>query len=116
VTPLPGGSGVTLDYEIFNPAGPDSVRGHAEHTVVARAADGSTRMIVADIHANTVSMLRETEPGVFEAGPEGTAFPMKVVVTMPEPGVLHHHWWYARPGDEPKERDLAELSLLEPEG
>ena len=30
VTLLPGGSGVTLDYEIFNPATPDRVRGHID--------------------------------------------------------------------------------------
>jgi hypothetical protein len=28
VTPLPGDSGVTLDYEIFNPATPERIRGH----------------------------------------------------------------------------------------
>ena len=113
VTPLPGRSGVTLDYEIFNPAAPGGVRGHAEHTVLARAHGGGVLMLVADVHAPAVSVLHETEPGVFEPGPEGTPFPMKVVLSMPEPGVLHHHWWYGSPGDEAIARDLAELRLLD---
>jgi hypothetical protein len=111
VTALPGRSGVTLDYEIFNPAAPGGVRGHAEHTVIARAHGDGVIMLVADVHATAVSILRETEPGVFEPGPEGTPFPMKVVLSMPEPGVLHHHWWYGSPGQEAIARDLAELTL-----
>lgn len=35
LTPLPGRSGVALDYETFN-ANPDRVRGHHEHAVLAR--------------------------------------------------------------------------------
>ena len=37
VTPLPGSAGVTLDYEVLNPAMPDRIRGHAEHTILARS-------------------------------------------------------------------------------
>ena len=36
---------------------------------------------------------------------------MKVVVSMPEPGRLVHTWWYGRPGEEPVERDVAEVVL-----
>jgi hypothetical protein len=110
-TALPGRTGVALDYEIFNPSRPGPVRGHVEHTVIARAHGGGTIMVIADTHAGAVVVLRETEPGVFEPGPEGSPYPMKVVVSMPEPGRLHHHWWYGSPGEEATARDLAELTL-----
>ena len=109
VTPLPGGSGVTLDYEIFNPATPDRIRGHIEHTIVARAHDGPALMVIGHDHAASVAILRETSPGVFELGAEASPFPMKVEVTMPEPGQLRHSWWYGSPGEELIERDVAVL-------
>ena len=112
VTPLPGKVGVTLDYEIFNPAR-GAVRGHAEHTVLAPAHGGGTVMVIADTHAGALVTLHETEPGVFEPGPDGGPYPMKVVVAMPEPGVLHHQWWYGRPGEEAIPRDCAELTRLD---
>jgi hypothetical protein len=59
VTPLPGGSGVTLDFEL---------------------------------------------------GPEGSPFPMKVLLSVPAPGRLRHSWWYGRPGGEAIERDVSELT------
>ena len=111
VTVLPGRAGVALDYEVFNPASAGPVRGHAEHTVIARAHGGGIIMVIADTHAGAVVVLRETDPGMFEPGPEGGPYPMKVVVSMPEPGHLHHHWWYGRPGEEATARDLAELTL-----
>jgi hypothetical protein len=109
VTPLPGGSGVTLDYEVLNPAVPDRIRGHSEHTVVARTHDGGTVMVIGHEHAPSVAILRETSPGVFELGAEGSPFPMKVEVSMPEPGNLRHSWWYGAPGEEPVERDVSEV-------
>ena len=112
ITPLPGRAGVTLDYEIFNPSTGGPVRGHVEHTVVARAHGGRTVMIVADPHAGALVTLVEGDPGTFEVGTDGSPYPMKVVLSMPEPGHLHHHWWYGAPGDEPIARDLAELSLV----
>src|SRR5258706_6824580 len=98
VTPLPGGSGVTLDYEVFNPATPDRIRGHIEHTMVARTHDRGTVMVIGHDHAGSVAILRGTRPGVFEVGPEGSPFPMKVELTMPAPGQLRHSWWYGAPG------------------
>jgi hypothetical protein len=109
VTPLPGGAGVALDYEVLNPATPERLRGHVEHTMVARTHDGATVMVIAHPHAESVAILRETDPGTFELGPEGSPFPMKVVVSMPEPGRLRHSWWYGRPGGEAVERDVSEL-------
>jgi hypothetical protein len=110
VTPLPGGGGVSLDYEILNGSTPDRVRGHVEHTVLARTHDGSTVMVIAHPHADTVAILRETTPGTFELGPEGSPFPMKVELSVPGPGRLRHSWWYGRPGGEAVERDVSELT------
>jgi hypothetical protein len=112
VTPLPGDSGVTLDYEIFNPAMPDRVRGHIEHTVLARTHDGGTVMVIGHEHAPSVAILREAAAGVFELGAEGSPFPMRVELTMPEPGQLRHSWWYGRPGEDAVERDVALLRRL----
>jgi hypothetical protein len=112
VTPLPGAAGVTLDYEVFNPATPDRIRGHIEHTILGRTNDGGAVMVIGHEHANSVAILRETEPGSFELGPEGSPFPMKVVLSMTTPGHLRHAWWYGRPGEEAVERDIAELTRI----
>jgi len=112
VTPLPGGAGVTLDYEIFNPATPERIRGHVEHTVLARTHDGGTVMVIGHLHAQSVAILRETKPGTFELGAESSPFPMKVEVSMPEPGRLRHAWWYGAPGQEAIERDVAILTQM----
>ena len=110
VRPLPGGAGVILDYEVLNPAMPDRIRGHVEHTVLARTHDGGTIMVIGHPHATSVAVLRETDPGTFELGAEGSPFPMKVVMSMPEPGRLRHAWWYGPPGGAAVERDVAELT------
>jgi hypothetical protein len=110
VAPLPGGAGVSLDYEILNAVAPGPVRGHAEHTIVGRADDGSAVMVIAHTHGTGITILRETEPGTFE--PVGAVpYPMKVVVTVPAPGRLRHAWWYGSPGEELLERDVAEVEL-----
>jgi hypothetical protein len=111
VTPLPGASGVALDYEIFNPQMPENVRGHVEHTMLVRAGDGSARMVIAHPHASTAAFLRETQPGTFE--PDGAEpFPMKVVISMTGDGKLRHAWWYGRPGGEAVERDVSTLERV----
>lgn len=107
VTALPGGAGVSLDYEIVNTGGQGPALGHAEHTVIGRADDGTTVMLIAHTHGEGLSILRETEPGVFEPGDGPVPYPMKVVVSMPEPGRLRHAWWYGMPGGELAERDVA---------
>ena len=111
VSALPGGAGVSLDYEIFNAAAPGSVRGHAEHTIIGRADDGTTVMVIAHTHGEGITILRETEPGTFEPGDAPVPYPMKVVVSAPEPGALRHAWWYGSPGADLAERDVAELEL-----
>jgi hypothetical protein len=112
VTPLPGGAGVALDYEIFNAAIPDRIRGHVEHTVLARTHDGGAVMVIGHAHAQSVAILREADPGTFELGAEGSPFPMKVELTMPEPGRIRHAWWYGAPGEKAVVRDVAELTRM----
>jgi hypothetical protein len=110
VTPLPGAAGVMLDYEIFNPSTPDRLRGHVEHTLIGRSHEGPNVMVISDAHAASVAILRETEPGVFELCGEPAAYPMKVVISVPGPGRLHHAWWYGAPGEEAVERVVADLT------
>ena len=112
VAPLPGGAGVTLDYEVFNPSTPDRIRGHIEHTIVARTHEGPAVMVIGHDHAPSVAILREAEPGIFELGPEGSPFPMKVELTMPKPGQLRHSWWYGAPGEDAVERDVSILERI----
>ncbi len=112
VTPLPGNGGVTLDYEVLNPAMPERVRGHIERTMVARTHDGGTVMVVGHEHASSVAIMHETEPGIFEVGAEGTPFPMRVELSMPEPEQIRHVWWYGRPGDVAIERDVSLLTRI----
>jgi hypothetical protein len=112
VTALPGNAGVTLDYEIFNPATPQRIRGHIEHTMLARTHGGGAVMVIGHDHADSVAILRETTPGTFELGDEPSPFPMKVEVSMPEPGRLRHSWWYGSPGEDAIERDVAVLDLV----
>jgi len=113
VTPLPGQAGVTLDYEILNADMPDRIRGHVEHTIVARTHDGATLMVIGHPHANSVALLHETDAGTFELGNEGAPFPMKVELSMPEPGRLRHVWWYGRPGEDAIVRDVTELTRVD---
>ncbi len=114
VAALPGRAGVSLDYEILNGLAPGPVLGHFEHTVIGTADDGTTIMVIAHTHGQGISILRETEAGVFEPGDGPTPYPMKVVVSVPEPGRLRHAWWYGSPGEEATERDVAELELVTP--
>jgi hypothetical protein len=111
VTPLRGGAGVTLDYEIFNPANKDRIQGHAERAVIARTHAGGAVYVTGHTHADVIGILRETKPGVFELGDEPNPFPMRITLAMPEPGRLVHSWAYGMPGEEPVERDRAELTL-----
>jgi hypothetical protein len=114
VSPLPGGAGVSLDYEILNGLAPGPVLGHVEHTMIGKADDGRTVMVIAHTHGQGITILAEHEPGVFELGDGPAPYPMKVVVNVPGPGRLRHAWWYGSPGDELAERDVAELELVAP--
>jgi hypothetical protein len=110
VTPLPGRAGVTLDYEIINPSTPERLYGHVEHTMIGRSHEGPNLMVISDMHAASLAILRETDPGVFELCGAPAAYPMKVVISVPEPGHLHHAWWFGAPGEDAVERVVAELT------
>ena len=112
VAPLPGRAGVSLDYEILHGLAPGPVLGHVEHTLIGTADDGGTVMVIAHTHGAGITILRETEPGVFEPGEGPIPYPMKVVVSVPSPGQLRHAWWYGQPGGEATERDVAVLELV----
>jgi hypothetical protein len=112
VAPLPGGAGVSLDYEILNGLAPGPVLGHVEHTIVGTADDGTTIMVIAHTHGAGITILHETDPGVFEPGDGPVPYPMKVVVSVPSPGRLRHAWWYGAEGEELGERDIAELEIV----
>ena len=111
VTPLPGGAGVTLDYETFNPANESRIRGHAEHAVLGRTHGGGVILVSGHIHGSSVAVLRESDPGVFVMGDEPSEFPVAISISVPEPGKLVHSWAYGAPGEEAIERDRAELTL-----
>lgn len=106
VTALPGGAGVRLDYEVI--AGSGQV--HVEHTMIGRTPGGAV-MVIGHTHGEFLAVLRETDPGVFELGDEPSPFPMKVVLSVPEPGRIRHAWWYGAAGAAPVERDVAEVTL-----
>ena len=110
VTPLPGGAGVTLDYETFNAGQPDRVLGHAEHALIGRTHGGGAILVTGHIHGESVAVLRERGPGEFVMGDEPSAFPVAIKISVPEPGKLVHTWSYGAPGEEPIERDRAELT------
>lgn len=112
VSALPGGAGVALDYEILNGLAPGPVLGHVEHTVIGKADDGTTVMVIAHTHGEGITILRETQSGVFEPGDGPVPYPMKVVVSVPEPGKLRHAWWYGSPGEDAVERDVAQLQIV----
>jgi hypothetical protein len=113
IAALPGGNGVTLDYETFNPGNAEQVRGHAEHAVIGRTHGGGAILVTGHIHGDSVTVLRESEPGVFVMGDEPSAFPVSIRIAVPHPGTLVHSWSYGRPGEEPIERDVAELTRLD---
>src|SRR5207302_1368403 len=112
LTPLPGGTGVALDYETFNPANAERLRGHAEHAVIGRTHGGGAILVSGHIHGDAVTVLRETEPGVFVMGDEPSAFPVAVTISVPEPGKLIYGWSYGAHGEEPIERDRAKLTRI----
>ena len=114
VTKLPGGAGVSLDYEVLHAMGPGSGLGHAEHTVIGRADDGEAVMVIAHTHGEGITILRETAPGAFEPGDGPVPYPMKVVVSVPGPGRLRHAWWHGPSGGVAVERDVADLEIVSP--
>jgi hypothetical protein len=83
VSALPGGSGVTFDYEgltvLTNAERPF---GHSEHAMLARTSNGLA-LYTAHIHASVVTELRETEPGTFESVEGASPFPLAIRIEVP---------------------------------
>src|SRR5690348_7194300 len=74
VTALPGGAGVTLDYEVLTSEG---VQAHAEHAVLTRTSSGVV-LLTAHSHAPVAALVHEDpdEPGWFPAPADAAPFPM----------------------------------------
>jgi hypothetical protein len=81
--------------------------------MIGRTDDGAATMVIAHTHGAGITILQESEPGVFEPGDGPVPYPMKVVVTVPAPGRLRHAWWYGPEGGEATERDVAELEIVD---
>jgi hypothetical protein len=77
--------------------------------MIGRTHQGPAVMVISDMHAASVAILRETEPGVFELAGEVAAYPMKVVISMPDADHLRHSWWFGAPGEGAVERVVADL-------
>ena len=107
VTPLPGGSGVMMAYEVVSPT--DGVV-HHEHAVLARTTQGLA-LVTSHSHADVTTVLTETEPGYFPAA-EGTApFPMAIRLEVPEPGHLVYTWSYGWADEPLRVRDIGDVRL-----
>jgi hypothetical protein len=106
VRALPGGSGVSFDYEALSPA---NGRVHDEHAVLARTPEGLV-LLTAHSHASAATILRESSPGHFVVAGE-SPFPMAIALEVPEPGHLRYLWSYAMPGEEPQLRDVGDVTL-----
>jgi hypothetical protein len=109
VTPLPGGAGVSFDYEVLTP---DNGRNHAEHAVLARGPEGLF-IVTAHSHAPVATVVQETSAGYFLAGEDDAPFPMAIGIKVPEPGHLIYEWSYGRPGEELQVADVGDVRLVE---
>lgn len=111
VAPLPGGSGVALDYEVLTAANGCV---HAEHALVTRGPTG-VLLVTAHSHAPIVAIVAEAagEPGWFPAAEGDAPFPMAVRLEVPEPGHLIWSWSYGRPGEELQVQDVGDVRLVE---
>lgn len=110
VTRLPGGSGVSLDYEVLSP---QNGRVHAEHAVLARTPSGNV-LVTSHSHAVVASVLHETEPGYFPADTGEATFPMAIRLEVPQPGQLVYSWSYGTPGEALAVRDVGTLTIVAP--
>jgi hypothetical protein len=108
VTALPGGAGVSMDYEVLT-----STNGlvHQEHAVLARGATG-VLLMTSHSHAPIATVVREAEPGWFPAGEGDAPFPMAIRLEVPEPGHLVYSWSYGSPGEELKVADVGDVRLV----
>jgi len=107
---LPGGVGVTFDYEGLSGI-PERPVTHAEHAVLARTATGLS-LYSASIHSPVIVELREREPGYFEAVENSAPFPLAIRIEIPEPRRLTYTWLFGEPGQVPRVQNIGELALM----
>jgi hypothetical protein len=108
VTVLPGRSGVMFEYDVLSPSGG---RVHHEHAVLARTTTGLV-LVTSHSHADTTTVVTESEPGYFEP-PEGAApFPMAIRLEVPEPGHLIYTWSYGWDKEPMRVRDVGDVRLI----
>jgi hypothetical protein len=105
VTPLPGGAGVAMDYEVI--VGEAGIV-HAEHAVLTRTGGGNV-LVTTHSHAPVTAIVQETDPGWFPADASAAPFPMAVRIEVPEAGHLVYSWSYGEPGGELRVRDVGDL-------
>jgi len=107
VTPLPGGAGVAMAYEVLSA---ENGVVHNEHAVLARTPRG-LMLVTAHTHADVATVLYETEPGLFPANDGDAPFPMAIRLEVPEPGRLVYSWSYGRPGEPLVVRDVGTVRV-----
>jgi hypothetical protein len=105
ITPLPGGAGVAMDYEVI--VGQAGIV-HDEHAMVTRTG-GGTVLVTTHTHSPVTAIVAEAEPGWFPADAAAAPFPMGVRIEVPEPGHLIWSWSYASPGEELTVRDVGDV-------
>jgi hypothetical protein len=108
VTVLPGGSGVMFEYDVLSPGGG---RVHHEHSVLAKTTTGLV-LVTSHSHADTTTVISESEPGYFEASEEASPFPMAIRLEVPEPGHLIYSWSYGGGAEPMRVRDVGDVRLL----
>lgn len=111
VTALPGGGGISFDYEGLS-QDPDRPRPHVEHSVLGRTSAGLA-LYSAHSHAETLTELREVEPGYFVAVEGASPFPMAIRIEVPSESRIIYSWSYGQPGDELTVRNVADVALIE---
>jgi hypothetical protein len=111
VSALPGGSGVSFDYEGLS-GNPERRVTHREHAVLARTAGGLV-LHSASIHAPVLVELREGEPGYFSAATGAAPFPLAIRIEVPAAGELVYTWLFGEPGDpEVRVGNIGEVTLV----
>jgi hypothetical protein len=108
VTPLPGGSGVMMAYEVLSPT--NGVQ-HQEHAILARTPAGLT-LVTSHSHADVTTVLSESEPGYFPAVEGAAPFAMAIRLEVPEPGHVVYSWSYGWDQEPLKLRDIGDMRLV----
>lgn len=109
VAALPGGSGVSFDYDVISPSGG---RVHHEHSLLVKTTAGVV-MNTSHSHGDVATVMPESEPGYFVATDGTSPFPMAIRLEVPKPGHLVYSWSYGF-GDNPmRVRDVGDLRLVQ---